>query len=95
MVERPIKKSDRQSQADTDGNTSHNRPQPSERYQRKGAKGKSKKASSKNELKPPANPALARPPKPPRPNMQRKIEPETEVEVTGDLELETTVTLEE
>ena len=114
MVERPIKKSERQSQIKTDGTptdgtktdvtktdvtTSHNRPQPAEKSQRKGAKGKSKKASSKDELKSPVNPALARPPKPPRLNMQRKPEPEPEAEIditgTSELELGTTVLSEE
>ena len=98
MVERPIKKSERQSQSNTDGNTtdgkiSHNRPQPADKSQRKGTKGKSKKSSSKDELKPPVNPALARPPKPPRLNMQRK--PEPEIEITDELELRATVPLEE
>ena len=96
MVERPIKKSERQSQANTDGNSSNSRVKPSGKPQRKGAKGKRKKASFlKDESKPPVNPALARPPKPPKPKAEPEQEAEPEVEVTASSEVETTAPSEE
>ena len=81
MVERPIKKSERQSQAKTDGDSSNSRVKSSGKPQRKEAKGKGKKASLKDESKPPINPALARPPKPPKPKAEPEQEAEPEVEV--------------
>ena len=76
MVERPIKKSERQPKANSEGDSGNLTSTPSRKSDRKSFKGKGKKSSFEDESKPPVNPALARPPKPPKP--QAKIEPEPE-----------------
>ncbi|MBD2450891.1 hypothetical protein H6G76_27940 [Nostoc sp. FACHB-152] len=87
MVERPIKKSERQSQASTDNNSDS---QPAfesnpkrERSSRDRSSGKRKKESFKDEA-PPVNPALARPPKPAKPPVIVKSEPEPEAETSSE-----------
>ena len=76
MVERPIKKSERQPKANSEGDSDNLTSTPSRKSSRKKFKGKSKKSSFEEESKPPVNPALARPPKPPK--LQAKAEPEPE-----------------
>ncbi|MBH8577289.1 hypothetical protein I8752_30855 [Nostocaceae cyanobacterium CENA369] len=88
MVERPIKKSERQSQVDTENNSENSDSVPSIESNPRSSKrsgnrssGKGKKASYGDENKQPVNPALARGPKPvkpPKPNV--KTESETEAE---------------
>lgn len=84
MVERPIKKSERQSQASTDNN-SDSKPaiesNPKRGKSSDRSSGKRKKDSFKDEAKPPVNPALARPPKPVKPPVVKsEPQPETESE---------------
>jgi hypothetical protein len=85
MVERPIKKSERQSQASAD-NDSDSKPSIESNPKRAKSNsdrssGKRKKESFKDEAKPPVNPALARPPKPAKPPViKAEPEPETESE---------------
>lgn len=89
MVERPIKKSERQSQASTDNNSDS---KPSIESNPKRAKsgsdrssGKRKKDSFKDEAKPPVNPALARPPKPVKPPVvKQEPTPEANSEPTSE-----------
>jgi hypothetical protein len=85
MVERPIKKSERQSQANTDKsseNLDSVSPNESNSYRSKSrgnrSSGKGKKGAFAEESKPPVNPALARGPKPAKPQPKVEIEPESE-----------------
>jgi hypothetical protein len=91
MVERPIKKSERQSQANTDNNAENPDSAPSIESNPKSAKptinlnrssGGGKKASFKDEIKQQGNPALARGPKPVKfqPPIKAESEPESEPE---------------
>jgi hypothetical protein len=93
MVERPIKKSERQAQASTDNNSENSDSMPSIESDRKISKrsgdrssGKGKKASF-GEAKQQVNPALARGPKPVKPKTNVKTdetEPETESEAVSE-----------
>ena len=95
MVERPIKKSERQAKADTEGNSEQKsftppvKVNPADKDNRKGkddrrdndnrrdkGKGRGRKSSGRDEIKPPVNPALARPPRPSKPPVK--------VEATSD-----------
>ncbi|MFN6569580.1 hypothetical protein A6770_10950 [Nostoc minutum NIES-26] len=87
MVERPIKKSERQSQANTDTNSENSDSVPpiesnprSSKPRGNRSSGKGKKASYGDENKQQVNPALARGPKPVKPKINVKTEPETESE---------------
>ena len=87
MVERPIKKSDRQPKLKTDGNSGDSNPTRERRSSnRRNSKGKGKKSSFKDEEKQYVNPALARPPKPPKP--QANVETEASVEAEANVEAE-------
>ncbi|MDZ8054658.1 MAG: hypothetical protein RMX68_024850 [Aulosira sp. ZfuVER01] len=84
MIERPIKKSDRQPQANTDENLDSVLPIESNP---KGSKpsgnrssGKGKKASFGDESKQQVSAALVRGPKPVKPKINVKTDPETESE---------------
>jgi hypothetical protein len=93
MVERPIKKSERQSQPSTDNNSEKSDSMPSVESNPKISKrtddrssGKGKKASF-GEAKQQVNPALARGPKPVKPQSNvktDKTEPETESETVSE-----------
>lgn len=79
MVERPIKKSDRQPKLKTDDNSGDSNPTRERRSSnRRNSKGRGKKSSFKDEEKQYVNPALARPPKPPKP--KANVETEASVE---------------
>ncbi|BAY20320.1 hypothetical protein NIES2100_00610 [Calothrix sp. NIES-2100] len=87
MIERPIKKSDRPSQANTDNNaenldsvlpTDSNPTKSKPRGDR--SSGKGKKASFGDESRQQVSPALVRGPKPVQPKINVKTEPETESE---------------
>lgn len=87
MVERPIKKSERQPKLNTDknsGNSDSISPAESNPKRSKGrgdrSSGKGKKGSFADESKPPVNPALARGPKPVKPQPKVTTEPETDSE---------------
>ncbi|BAY98148.1 hypothetical protein NIES37_20960 [Tolypothrix tenuis PCC 7101] len=87
MVERPIKKSERQSQANADSNSENlDSVTPRESNPKKSkpsgnrSSGKGKKGSFKDEIKPPVNPALVRGPKPVQPKIEVKTDSETESE---------------
>ncbi len=87
MVERPIKKSERQSQANTDTNSENLDSIPPVESKPKTSKpdgnrssGKGKKGSFADENKPPVNPALMRGPKPVKPPAKVETEVETESE---------------
>lgn len=87
MIERPIKKSERQAQANTDKN-SENSPdlQPTEANPKSSksrgnrSSGKGKKSSFGDETKQQISPALVRGPKPVKPKVNLKAETETEAE---------------
>jgi hypothetical protein len=87
MVEKPIKKSDRQSNPDGDSDNADAMPTKSNRSDRtpRGNKreGKGKKSFDSEESKAPSNPALARPPKP-KPPVVAKTEPEVESEPVSE-----------
>lgn len=88
MVERPIKKSERQAQANTDsdlgnGDIRESLPKSSKPSGNRSS-GKGKKSSFRDENKQPTNPALARGPKPVKPKPVSNPEPETEVEPTSE-----------
>ncbi|MBD2495713.1 hypothetical protein [Nostoc sp. FACHB-280] len=90
MVERPIKKSERQAQANTDNNSENSDSAPSiESHPKRSnsrdnrSSGKRKKGTAKDEVKPPVNPALARGPKPVKPPVV-KSEPETDSEAVSE-----------
>jgi hypothetical protein len=88
MVERPIKKSERQPQADADkdsgnqdfGESNHKSSKSSGNR----STGKGKKSSYGDENKQPISPALARGPKPVKPKVVTTPEPETESESTSE-----------
>ncbi len=91
MVERPIKKSERQSQPSTDNDSQSSDSAPPVESTRKVLKlddvaprreRKGKKSSSKDDSKQPQqiNPALVRGPKPPKPQPKVEAEPEPESE---------------
>ncbi|MEH1902233.1 MAG: hypothetical protein V7L04_12645 [Nostoc sp.] len=88
MVERPIKKSERQSQANTDDNSEKSdsispieSTPKSSKPTRNRSSGTEKKASYGDENRQPVNPALARGPKPVKPPAKVKTEElETESE---------------
>ncbi|MBW4564003.1 MAG: hypothetical protein KME32_23260 [Mojavia pulchra JT2-VF2] len=91
MVERPIKKSERQSQANTDNNSEKsdftppvesNTPNPKPKGNR--SSGQGKKASFKDENKQQINPALARGPKPVKLPVKVETKPETESEPVSE-----------
>jgi len=91
MVERPIKKSERQAQANTDNNSGNSDSAPSIESNPKRShsgsnrsSGKRKKESSKGEVKQQINPALARGPKPVKAPVIVKSEPETESEQVSE-----------
>ncbi|MGV0104386.1 hypothetical protein [Nostoc sp. DSM 114167] len=87
MVERPIKKSERQAQANTDSNSENSdsvtpiesNPKSS-KPSRERSSDKGKKASSRDESRPPVNPALARGPKPVKPPTPKVKTEELETE---------------
>ncbi|MFN6465517.1 MAG: hypothetical protein RMZ41_027360 [Nostoc sp. DedVER02] len=92
MVERPIKKSERQSQANTDNNSENkdsitpieSNPKSS-KPTRNRSSGTDKKASYGNETRQQGNPALARGPKPVKPPVKVQTEElETESETTSE-----------
>ncbi len=106
MVERPIKKSERQSQVSADKSSENldsmppvestpkrlsldsipsveSTPKIIKRIDDQRSSSKGKKASFADELKPPGNPALARGPKPVKPQPKAIIEPETDSEPTS------------
>ncbi|OUL30435.1 hypothetical protein BV372_21955 [Nostoc sp. T09] len=87
MIERPIKKSERQSQANTDKNSENEDSvlpiEPNTKGSKPSSKrssGKGKKGSFGDESRQPVNPALARGPKPVKPkiNVQTNSEAESE-----------------
>ncbi|WP_445637885.1 hypothetical protein [Nostoc sp. DSM 114161] len=87
MVERPIKKSERQAQANTDNNLEKLDSTPpvesnpkSSKPDRNRSSGKGKKGSFADENRPPVNPALMRGPKPVKPpaKVQKEVETESE-----------------
>ncbi|HYX16603.1 MAG TPA: hypothetical protein VE944_19990 [Nostoc sp.] len=92
MVERPIKKSERQSQASTDNNSENTDSIPSIESNPKSSKpsrnrssDKGKKASYGEENRQQGNPALARGPKPVKPPVKAQTEElETESEPTSE-----------
>ncbi|MEH2191937.1 MAG: hypothetical protein V7K98_04635 [Nostoc sp.] len=92
MVERPIKKSERQSQVNTDNNSENtdsitpieSNPKNS-KPTRNRSSGTDKKASYGNETRQQGNPALARGPKPVKPPVKVETEePETESETISE-----------
>ncbi|MEH2160605.1 MAG: hypothetical protein V7K38_06060 [Nostoc sp.] len=92
MVERPIKKSERQSQANTDNNSENtdsitpieSNPKSS-KPTRNRSSGTDKKASYGNETRQQGNPALARGPKPVKPPVKVETEElETESETISE-----------
>lgn len=84
MIERPIKKSDRQPQANTDENLDSVLPTESNptrsKPSRNRSSGKGKKSSFGDESKQQVSPALVRGPKPVKPKINVKTDPETESE---------------
>jgi hypothetical protein len=87
MVERPIKKSERQPSSDTDSKPEKSDSMPTAKPNPKGSKrsddrseGRGKKASFGDESRQSVNPALARGPKPVKPQPKVIIEPESESE---------------
>ncbi|MCC5665209.1 hypothetical protein LC653_15110 [Nostoc sp. CHAB 5784] len=92
MVERPIKKSERQSQGSTDNNSENTDSIPpiesnpkSSKPSRNRSSEKGKKASYGEENRQQGNPALARGPKPVKPPVKVKTEElETESEPTSE-----------
>ena len=92
MVERPIKKSERQAQASTDNNSENTDSIPpiesnpkSSKPSRNRSSEKGKKASYGEESRQQGNPALARGPKPVKPPVKVQTEElETESEPTSE-----------
>lgn len=87
MIERPIKKSDRQPLSDTDKNSENLDSVPPIEPKSTGSKrsgnrssGKGKKSSYGDESRQPVNPALARGPKPVKPKINVQTNSETESE---------------
>ncbi|BAY65164.1 hypothetical protein NIES22_52670 [Calothrix brevissima NIES-22] len=90
MIERPIKKSERQAQANTDKNSENSADLQPESHPR-GSKsrgnrssGKGKKSSFGDETKQQVSPALVRGPKPVKPKVNLKAETETEAEPSAE-----------
>ncbi|MDB9374224.1 hypothetical protein [Nodularia sphaerocarpa] len=91
MVERPIKKSERQSQAITDNSSENSDSMPPVESQAKSLKpvinrssNTGKKSSFKDDTRQKVNPALARGPKPVKLPVNLKTEPEGESEPISD-----------
>ena len=91
MVERPIKKSERQSQAITGDSSDNSDSLSPVESQSKSSKpvvnrssSKEKKSSFKDDTRQRVNPALARGPKPVKPPVNVTPEPETESEPISD-----------
>ncbi|KZL50115.1 hypothetical protein A2T98_09185 [Nodularia spumigena CENA596] len=91
MVERPIKKSERQSQAATGNSSENSDSMPPVESQTKSLKpvvnrssNTGKKSSFKDDNIQRGNPALARGPKPAKPPVNVKTEPESESEPISD-----------
>ncbi|MBD2197735.1 MULTISPECIES: hypothetical protein [Calothrix] len=90
MIERPIKKSERQAQANTDKNSENSadlQPESNPRSSKsKGnrSSGKGKKSSFGEETKQQVSPALVRGPKPVKPKVDLKAETETEAEPSAE-----------
>lgn len=87
MVERPIKKSERQAKADTGSESEKSDSMPTAKPEPKSSKrsddrseGRGKKASFGDESRQSLNPALARGPKPVKPQPKVIIEPPSESE---------------
>ncbi|MBD2603445.1 hypothetical protein H6G81_02590 [Scytonema hofmannii FACHB-248] len=87
MVERPIKKSERQPSPDTDNQPEKSDSMPTAKPTPKSSKrsddrseGRGKKATFGDESRQSVNPALARGPKPVKPQPKVIIEPESESE---------------
>ncbi|MBW4569441.1 hypothetical protein PI95_007055 [Hassallia byssoidea VB512170] len=85
MVERPIKKSERQPSSGNDSKSENSDSMPTPQSNPKSSKqsddrskGRGKKASFKDESRQSVNPALARGPKPVKPQPKVIIEPESE-----------------
>ena len=104
MVERPIKKSERQANPDASNSSSpppsrDERKEPRDERQDRSArgKGKGKRGSREEEPKQAVNPAFARPPKPSKakPPVIEEVAPEvtedsSRSEITGEVSEETT-----
>ncbi|MEA5514720.1 hypothetical protein [Nodularia sp. UHCC 0506] len=95
MVERPIKKSERQSQAITDNSSENSDSMVPVESQSKSLKpvvnrssNTGKKSSLKDDTRQKVNPALARGPKPVKPPVSVKTEPESESESISDESVE-------
>jgi len=91
MVERPIKKSQRQAKAGTDSESENSDSIPTAQPNPKSSKrsndrseGRGKKASFGDESRQSVNPALARGPKPVKPQPKVIIEPESESEAISE-----------
>ncbi|MBE9199837.1 MULTISPECIES: hypothetical protein [unclassified Nodularia (in: cyanobacteria)] len=91
MVERPIKKSERQAQAITDNNSESSDSLPPVESQSKSVKpvvnrssSTGKKSSFKDDIRQKVSPALARGPKPVKVPVNVKTEPESESEPISD-----------
>jgi hypothetical protein len=90
MVERPIKKSERQAKLDADKNSGNSDSIPPVESNPKSSKGRGERSSGKgrkkgafsDESKQQVNPALARGPKPVKPQPKATTEPETDSEST-------------
>ncbi|KAF3884804.1 MULTISPECIES: hypothetical protein [Nostocales] len=98
MVERPIKKSERQSNTNTDNNSEdldstppvESNPKSIKRNSDRRADSSERRSSGRgkksygNESKPPVNPALARGPKPVKAKPNVVVEPEVEAESVSE-----------
>lgn len=91
MVERPIKKSERQPSSGTDSESEKSDSMPTAKPNPKSSKqsddrseGRGKKASFKDESRQSVNPALARGPKPVKPQPKVIIEAESESETMNE-----------
>lgn len=88
MVERPIKKSERQPQANTDDNSGKSEFKPPVESNRKNSKrdrsSKGKKGNSDKEPKQAINPALMRGPKPVKAPTNITPEPESQAEQVSE-----------
>jgi hypothetical protein len=96
MVERPIKKSERQANPDASSSSPPPREDRKERSARGKDKGKGKRGSRDEEPKQAVNPAFARPPKPSnaKPPVIEEVAPEptedsSRSEITGEVSEET------
>ncbi len=91
MVERPIKKSERQPSSGTDSESGNSDSMPTAKSNPKSSKqsddrskGRGKKATLGDESRQSVNPALARGPKPVKPQPKVIIEPESESETISE-----------